>query len=287
MQGHDVSRSTGGKYFDFGRPEREIFTALAQLTGQDYGDARSCVLSLSEDPRRAVLQRRILLERARRWQNWWEANWRSLIDDPAYQAVNLPTEESPLPPVAPLAPGARVVGEVSEAVLSPPQHGGRYFYDLDTGFQPSWPDEIPMEEAAIDQQQLDAWASQSGVDLTCVTYRSPEGTESFVLRAFEMKLSEISERDARRLDRSVAAGKLPEGRPVDTLLLHYDETTGQLTPGANGVFLFTTREGNRGVIEVTDHVTRAADLTGSLGGVPAGVGFHKGVRFDLKAIVPQ
>jgi hypothetical protein len=40
-----------------------------------------------------------------------------------------------------------------------------------------------------------------------------------------------------------------------------------------------------GVIEVTDRVTRVADLTG-MAGAPAGVGFHKGVRFNLTTIVP-
>jgi hypothetical protein len=56
-------------------------------------------------------------------------------------------------------------------------------------------------------------------------------------------------------------------------------------PDANAAFIFTTREGNMGVIETTDRVTRTADLTGSPG-PPPGVGFHKGVRFNLKEIIP-
>ena len=34
-------------------------------------------------------------------------------------------------------------------------------------------------------------------------------------------------------------------------------------PDANAAFLFVTREGNMGLIETTDRVTRTADLTGS------------------------
>lgn len=71
----------------------------------------------------------------------------------------------------------------------------------------------------------------------CVTHRAADATEPFVLRAFDMPLSEISTRDASRL--------------------------GQ------------------------DRITRTPDLTGTLGPAPAGVGFHKGVRFDLQAIIPN
>ena len=40
-------------------------------------------------------------------------------------------------------------------------------------------------------------------------------------------------------------------------------------------------------IETTDRVTRTANLTGlASGNSTPGVGFHKGVRFNLKAIIP-
>jgi hypothetical protein len=42
-----------------------------------------------------------------------------------------------------------------------------------------------------------------------------------------------------------------------------------------------------GLIETTDRVTRTADLTGNAAGNPSpGIGFHKGVRFNLKALIP-
>jgi hypothetical protein len=39
------------------------------------------------------------------------------------------------------------------------------------------------------------------------------------------------------------------------------------------------------LIEITDRVTRTANLTGSFS-TPKGVGFHLGVRFNLKEIIP-
>ena len=267
MQTHDLNRGKGGTYFDLGRPGREIVGTLHGLTGQDFDDAELFSMSLSEDPRRQVLQRRIYARQAQRWQAWWEKNWRTLTDDAAYQKVNLNVADEPLPP-APQALGktARLSGEWTGAVLSPAIEEGQHawhFYDLDTGYRPNWPTRIPRDEASRDSKQLADWASQSGVDLMCITHRSPDGTETYVLRALGMKVREIDSRDLRNLDRLIAAGTLPEGRPVGELLMHYDAKSQQLVPDANAAFLFITREGNMGLIETTDRVTRTADLTGS------------------------
>jgi len=69
--------------------------------------------------------------------------------------------------------------------------------------------------------------------------------------------------------------------------MHYDASTKQFVPEANAAFLFQTREGNLGLIEITDRVTRTEDLTGSVTLAPQGVGFFKGVRFNWKTINPQ
>ena len=154
---------------------------------------------------------------------------------------------------------------VTGAVLSPAIEEGQHawhFYDLDTGYRPNWPAHIPRDEAARDPKQLADWASQNGVDLMCITHRSPDGTETYVLRALGMKVREIAARDLRNLDKLIAAGTLPEGRPVGELLMHYDAESQQLVPDANAAFLYITREGSMGVIETTDRVTRTADLTG-------------------------
>ena len=142
-------------------------------------------------------------------------------------------------------------------------------------------------------KQLEEWASQSGVDLICVAHRSPDGTETCVLRALGMKVREIDGRGTCGTStRLVAAGTLPEGRPVGELLIHYDDESQKFVPDANAIFLFITREGNRGVIETTDRVTRTANLTGKATGPPpaaspsSGAGSCSGVQFNLKEIIP-
>jgi hypothetical protein len=88
MQTHDLrGDNRGGTRFDLGRAQREIFGALHKLTKQDFDDSELNGISLSADPRRAVLQRCIFLRQAQRWQTWWEAHWKELIDDASYQLV--------------------------------------------------------------------------------------------------------------------------------------------------------------------------------------------------------
>ena len=195
----------------------EIMGAVHRLTGQSFDDADPSGMSLSEDPRRQVLQRRICRRAAQQWQAWWEANWRKFTDDAAYQKVNLNVADEPLPP-APEALGktARLSGEWTGAVLSPATQEGQYAwhtYDLDTGSGPNWPARIPRDDPTRDPKQLAEWASQSGVDLICVTYRSPDGTETYVLRALGMKVREINSRDLRNLDR-LHRGRHPSRRPA-------------------------------------------------------------------------
>jgi hypothetical protein len=70
--------------------------------------------------------------------------------------------------------------------------------------------------------------------------------------------------------------------------MHYDAESEQLVPDANAAFLFVTRDGNMGVIETTDRVTdtNAAEFTPYSSSAKPGIGCHKGVRFNLKAIIP-
>ena len=121
----------------------------------------------------------------------------------------------------------------------------------------------------------------------CVTHRAADGTETYILKGFGLKVQELTERDARNLDRAIAAGTSPTGRaiPSDNLLMHQDPATSKPIPEADAAFLYTTREGNQGLIEITDHINRAEDITGQLAS-PKGVGFHRGVKFDLKSIIP-
>ncbi len=291
MQLHDLDKDKREKHFGLGRPVREVFGALHKLTGQDFNDRELSMLSLSQDPRRQILQRRIFVQHAKRWQEWWQANWQSLTKDAAFKNVDLKFVEEPMPPaVQALGKTAKLVGVSQGEVLSPAIQGGEYathFYDLDSGYEPIWPAEVPKDETVSESKPLADWVQKKGVDLMCVTHRSPDGKETYVLRAFGMKVREIQSRELRDLERLISAGQLPEGRPVGELLMHFDTGSQQYVPEANAGFIFTTSEGNMGLIEITDRITRTANMTGLASGASSGgVGFHKGVQFNLKEIVP-
>lgn len=293
MQTHDLDEGKRSVYFGLHGPTRELCGALHKLTGQNFDDQELYGVFLSDDPRRMALQRQPFIRQAQRWQTWWDAHARELTDDPAYQKVNLVIQEQPLPPPpqgpGKLGPNARFGdGGVSQLVLSPPAEGGRfvtYFYDVDACRGLKWPADIPRDAPPLDEKKLAEWAAQSGADLMCVTHRAADGTETFVLRSFGLKIWEISARDHRNLDRLLAASTLPEGRPVDALLMHFNADTEQFEPDVNAAFLFITREGCLGLIETTDRVTRAENITGMFS-APKGVGFHKGVRLNVKPIIP-
>jgi beta-lactamase regulating signal transducer with metallopeptidase domain len=292
MQKHDLSPGAGGTYFDFGQPVREIHGALQSLTARKFTEGDIPGLARSEDPRRQALQRRLVAREAQKWQAWWETHWREFVNDAAYSKVNLALGEIELPAVSrTLGPGARLGANEgwTGAVVSPAIEGGAYawhFVDLDTGWQPRWPAQFVKDEARLDQEQLADWARETGVDLMCVTYRDENGTEAFVLRTFGLKAWEIGPRDLRNIGRLIAEGTLPEGRDVGDLLIHYDAESEAYVPDANAAFIFVTREGNLGLIETTDRVVRTQNLAGAAGQPPGGVGFHLGVRFNLRTIIP-
>jgi beta-lactamase regulating signal transducer with metallopeptidase domain len=293
MQKHDLrNEPPKGQQFHFGRPVREVISALQKLSGQDFDDSELLHVNTGDDPRRQVLARRLFNRQARRWQTWWEMHWREFTNDAAYQKVGLNVEDEPVPPASTtLGPKARVDhrGGVNGEILSPAIQEGKYaehFCDLDTGAMPKWPAHIPRDEARIDPKQLADWAAATGADLMCVTHRAPDGTQTFALKSLGLKAWEIGEQDLRNLDNLIAAGTLPKGHEVGELLMHYDEKTKKTIPDANGAFLYVTREGNMGLIEVTDRITRTVNLAGTIGPPPAGVGVFKGVSFNLKSIIP-
>ena len=291
MQLHDLDKDNREKLFGLGRPVREVFGALHKLTGQNFNDRELSMLSLSQDPRRQILQRSIFVQHAKRWQEWWQVNWQSFTKDAAFQKVDLKFVEEPMPlAVQTLGKTAKLAGVSIGKVLSPAIQGGEYasyFHDLDSGYDPIWPSEFPNDETASDSKLLAEWAQKKGVDLMCVTHRSLDGKETYVLRAIGMKVREINSRELRDLDKLISAGQLPEGRPVGELLMHFDTGSQQYVPEANAAFIFITLEGNMGLIEITDRITRTANMTGlASGSSSGGVGFHKGVQFNLKEIVP-
>lgn len=287
MQAHSLEGSvrSHSQYFGFGRPLRENFGALHKLTKQDFGDMQFNFM-LSDNPRAAVLQRRLYQRQAERWQSWWEANWQQFHVDSAFAKVNLKPLTEVLPPaVTKLGPHAHLGKKANAVTLLPPRSGGErasHFYNLSTWFAPWWPADVPRDEAKIDFDKLDGWARENDVDLMC-TRLSSDGKPQCVLRGFDMKAWEISRRDAETIGTFVAAGKLPEGRPVGPPLRHYDAESKRYIPSMNAAFIVITRDGSIGLLETVGPIAPYGDATQWVDDPNQ---FGQTVRFDWTPIIP-
>lgn len=282
MRQHEGNAGTG-QYFNFGRPEREIGGALKELTKQSEGEADLYGIGLSEDPRRQIMQRRLFEEVAKRWQTWWEAHCREFTDDVRYHAVKLETSKEALPPArSTFSPQARLGDSINGTMLfapNPLKPNPWRLYDIETDLNPKWPGPAPADISQLDPQQISKWAADNGADLVCVPYKTAEGDETVALRALGMKVWEITPRDLRNLERSLRAGRLPEGRQVDEFLVHFDDEAKKFDPDAKGAFLFITREGTTGVIET--HTSQNA-----IGAVENAPRKSRAIQFDVKTVIP-
>jgi beta-lactamase regulating signal transducer with metallopeptidase domain len=290
MQTHDLDPGKDGDHFDMGRPVREVFGALHHLTGQDFGDDELFQVHLSDAPRRQFLQRQLFARQAQRWQAWWNENGRNLTDDPAYQQVQLPAFDEPLPPASErLGPTARLGGSLIGVSLSPPIPEGSHpwhFYDLDIGRRLRWPAELPRDKSARDDQRMADWASQRGVDLMCAPHRTADGNATYVLRAVGMRVWELSQRELRNFEKLVAAEALPHGDPTGEFLIPRDAVSEDTAADAHATFLYVTREGNWGVIELNARSAGPAYSLTAPGKSGSGISPRRVVMFNLIEIVP-
>ena len=117
----------------------------------------------------------------------------------------------------------------------------------------------------------------------CVTEHSPDGKPECVLRGFDMNAWEISRHDAENIAKFVAAGKLPEGRPVGPLLRHYDGESKRYIPSVNAAYIVITRDGFIGLLETIGPITPYGDATQWVDDPNL---FGQTVRFDWTPIIP-
>jgi hypothetical protein len=304
MQQHDLN-STDRQYFDIGSPMREVFGSLQRLTNHEIDWQSLTFLLHSEDPRRQRMLREVAQSHAERWQTWWEENWQNYTKDEAFHLVKLPAlPAADQSPPALLDNTSRIGGGSMGNVVSPADETNRYatrLLDLDIGLQVAWPSNVPTTEEGARSPELLTWAREHGVDLTCVVQKSSDGTPKYVLRVIDMSVVRMSPQDVRNLDKRFQSGATPRDNPTAARLEGFNWATNLIQQMSAGEFLtlddsqnnektayiYQTKQGNYGLIEITDLITRTSDLTGTPAGMePRGTGFHRGVQFSHHEIVP-
>ncbi len=296
LQKHDLDKGDGGPLFSFGMPFREITGALRSLTGRRFDEDELNFVSLEGGAAQRRLKLGLFQRLAAQWAGWWEGDWRRFTDDPAYSRVNLPPPPPEMPeavpsPVQPFPTGSKVkaTNGWAGAIVGPPQALDYYrtFNDLDTGRDLKWPDALGRPEAVKDDSVAD-WASRKGYDLQGVEFRPPGSDRSYyAIRGLGLRAWQIDDKLYGAIEGQLAAGRVPAlDRPVVDLLMDFDPATKTYRPENKATFLFVTREGATGALQVDGQVTR---LHGDRAATdPEGLrGFYRGVQFGYKLLFDE
>jgi hypothetical protein len=250
MLAHQNYRDDRAPYVACGRPVNEILSALERITKhQEPPD------SGANDPLRHVFlggtaqdeaqQRALFEQRQKRWEAWWSDHWQDFVTRGELQTVELPKRDEDLVEKAGVArygvlfpTGALVrLGPVHMLRLTQSVYwNGKSHLDFDTGrvFQQyEGTTTAYWGQPAEFGSRIAAWYQRNGIDVRC--QGRAEGVD---LRHWLI--------DDRRWDSLEA--EIQSGVPLEL----GREATGSVSGFGNGLatFLFTTREGGRGIVQV-------------------------------------
>ncbi|MFO0977806.1 MAG: M56 family metallopeptidase [Planctomycetaceae bacterium] len=293
MRENSIKRNGEGVEFDLGRPVREIHATIEHLT-KHKSQASAALASISRrtDLRALTAQEKIFHETASEWAQWWQANASTFNVPEEFRSVNLPPfverDLSNYPKGLNLTANAQEDSGLVGMVLSPASEDGEYtncFMNLDTRRDWRWPAELTNKADTPEASKAATdWARRNGADLYCAARPDADGNLQYVLVGVDTQFWEIDQLSASNLEKRLKQGSLPTGRKLEQPeLLHFDPVTGKHSPEIGSSFLYLTKDEGLGVITITDFVVEARDITGQAG-TPPGVGFHRGVRFNLTHI---
>ena len=272
MRKHDTDEDDHSPdNFGFGRPVVEIGFALRKLTGQKLGETELMLVFLNGSDHQKRQERQVYQRCAQRWEQWWDANWKSQVDDEAYAHANLyvrkDLENAKRFPHGPAAKfGEPMEGMILQTVFMAPEEGAgpfgtMVFLDLDTNRWGSVPDKLrPAKGQPEKLDEIAAWAAREGYDVMGTQYTvSGEDRPRFVLRSLGLTAWQIKTELWNDIKDVLAKPELPEfGPPAAGLLAPFDETKHEYQPKEFATYLFVTREGGCGALFVGAEVTSTA-----------------------------
>jgi hypothetical protein len=296
LQQHDLEKRADGRTFSFGMPYREITGALLAITAQRFNEDELHFINLQGTPKQRWLQRWLFHGLAARWAVWWKQNWRKFTDDPAYSRVSLP-QLPDAPPVAaataeqpfPTGDKVRVTNGWAGVIIGPPQPQEYYrtFKDLDTGRETKWPEELP-DPTKAEADRVAAFAAKEGLDIRGMDYTPPgSGRSYYAIQGLGLRAWQVDNRYYDTIEDDLKKDRLPPlDRPTE-LLMDRDPKTRTYHPENEATFLFVTREGTTGILQVINLVTELLrpDDFGKPMQPKLPRGFFRGVKFQYRLIV--
>jgi beta-lactamase regulating signal transducer with metallopeptidase domain len=278
MQQHDNSSGGGGRLFTYGRPIREVMPALEKITGRSHGWLE---LNFADQAGQGAdqdrMKRAAFLKHARKWADWWSKNWRKYVHDPVDAQLDLTREaldryaesipKSPHPKPAseiPCGPNVVVGGGVSNRLVrsfdeSQPGAFLQAFLDLDSGRLPNPPqDLLEISPNGETSKELLAWAEREGVDLITVKTALPGSDRRvYAFLPLGMKVWRIDNDRFDNLQNELCdANKVSLPEPWKGLMAQVDEKTGKFDEKLTVSFLFITKEGTCGALQIQSPISR-------------------------------
>jgi RNA polymerase sigma factor (sigma-70 family) len=255
MQAHQNHKA---EYVAIGRPVNEIITAIERITKHreppDVGDRDPLRHAfLGGTPEEQARQRAMFEQRRNLWEAWWSHHWREFVTPEELRSVELPRRDQDLVamaglarygPLFPTGPGVRL-GPVRMLRLTQTAYAnGRSHLDFDTGKVFSQYEGMKASDWGRPDEfgpRINAWFRRSGIDAYC---QGPVDGVDLLLWLVDDSRWDTLEAEIRK------GGPLPLGREATSNMVRFEKTWVDFQPDKLATFLFTTREGGRGIVQV-------------------------------------
>jgi peroxiredoxin len=258
MNKHQNYKNDQDSSVAIGRPVNEILSALERLTSHreppDVGDNDPLRhMFLGGTPPQQAQQRAQFEARKRRWEAWWSEHFREFVSEEELRSAELPRREEDVVekagiawygPLFPTGEGVRL-GPIRMLRLQQSNYwNGKSHLDFDTGRVLQQYEGMKAEDWGRQedfQERYMNWHLRNGIDVRCQGGVSGE----------DLKLWLIDDRRWETIDEEVRkGGTLELGREATEQLQRFDRTWTDFKPNKLATFLFTTREGGRGIVQV-------------------------------------
>jgi RNA polymerase sigma factor (sigma-70 family) len=259
MQANQNHKANGEPYVACGRPVNEILSTLERITGHreppDVGDRDPLRgVFLGETPDEQAQQRALFEERRRRWESWWSQHRQEFVTPEALRSVERPERDEDLVEMAgvarygvrfPTGPEVRLGPVRMLRLTSCAYRDGKSYLDFDTGR--GFSEYEGMKTADWGQgdgdfgSALSRWQRQTGIDVRC---QGPLDGVDLHLWLVDDSRWDTLEAEIRQ------GGPLRLGREATSSLVRFESSRIDFKPDAVATFLFTTREGGRGIVQV-------------------------------------
>ena len=253
--------------FSYGRAVRQIDTALEKITGhQEWEPIRFRGGFRSDEIEKVEAVRKNRKQTAQRWQTWWSKNWSRFLTKQELASVEIrprkddPVEKAGLAKYFPIFPAGKDLrlGPVRNIFLPPSiKASNKAWFDLDQGKQYH---KLEGFQSTGKSYDCELWFEQVGIDLQSVPYIFSNNVHYYALSGMNTHFWQIDNsrwdtlgnelKGDQPLDMGIIGPVMdPEPRSPETRRVVYTKESLPAT------FLFTTRDGGKGILQVRESST--------------------------------